>query len=75
MTQEEVSAAREQFGALWTVYSDAEQAVIAAIDVLRDDGYTWREVASMAGGSLTGEGMRYWRQRHIAIEPQHEVVG
>lgn len=74
VTDAEVAADRRVFGDLWQVHEEAELAVVQAIDALRDEGYTWREIAGMAG-RLSGEGMRAWRQRRSAPDPQPQVVG
>ena len=50
-----------EFGLMWEIMHEAEQAVVASIDELRAKGFSWAEIATETG--QTKQGLCQWRGR------------
>ena len=61
-----------EFGAMWEVMTEAEHAVIEAIDHLRASGFSWAEIGAEIGWSR--QRLTQWRQRRGEFPGQRSVA-
>jgi hypothetical protein len=53
------------FGLMWELVTEAERAAVDAIDSLRDQGFSWADLADEIG--VTKQGLSQWRKRRPGV--------